>query len=199
MTLSRTTKDHAEIRKWAEGHGAFPAEVASTERRGEPGILRFEFPHAPNRNDSNLKKISWDDFFKKFDENNLELVYQEKTADGQKSNFNKLVHPSSEEHSSHKAQGGSHGSSQGSGGSSHSGRSSKSEGEGSQPRSASHSSESQPHKSGSTASQSTGSRPLSERVHSAGDLRDPEDVDEVDDFPKRSGSSSGSRPGSKTK
>jgi hypothetical protein len=107
MTLSRTTRDHDEIRKWAESRGAVPAEVASTERGGEPGILRFEFPKAPNRNDSKLKEISWDDFFEKFDESDLELVYQEKTADGQKSNFNKLVHPSSDEHSSQSKSGAS--------------------------------------------------------------------------------------------
>jgi hypothetical protein len=51
MTLSRTTQDHDEIRKWAESRGAVPAEVATTEKNGEPGILRFEFPKAPNRND----------------------------------------------------------------------------------------------------------------------------------------------------
>jgi hypothetical protein len=111
MTLSRTTKDHDEIQKWAESRGAYPAEVASTERGGEPGILRFEFPNAPNHNDSKLKKIPWDEFFEKFDENDLELVYQEKTAEGQKSNFNKIVHPSSEEHSSRRSQSSSHGSS----------------------------------------------------------------------------------------
>lgn len=93
MTLSKTTRDHDEIRKWAEARGAVPAEVASTHREGEPGILRFEFPNAPNRNDSKLREISWEEFFEKFDENNLELVYQEKTADGERSNFNKLVSP----------------------------------------------------------------------------------------------------------
>src|SRR3569833_3551124 len=100
MALSKTTRDHNEIRKWAESRGAVPAEVAGTEKGGEPGILRFEFPKAPNHNDSKLKEIPWDDFFEKFDENNLELVYQERTAYGEKSNFNKLVHPSSEDHSS---------------------------------------------------------------------------------------------------
>jgi hypothetical protein len=103
MALSRTTQDHDEIRRWAEARGAVPAEVAKTHQKNEPGILRFCFPDAPNRNDSNLREISWDEFFQKFDENDLELVYQEKTADGQKSNFNKLVHPSSEEHSKHKS------------------------------------------------------------------------------------------------
>ena len=100
MTLSRTTRDHDEIRRWAEARGAVPAEVKGTERGGEPGIIRFEFPKAPHRNDSKLEEISWEDFFEKFDQNNLELVYQEKTADGETSNFNKLVHPTEEEHSS---------------------------------------------------------------------------------------------------
>jgi hypothetical protein len=104
MALSKTTRDHDEIRKWAEARGAVPAEVRGTEKGGEPGIIRFEFPDAPNHNDSKLEEISWDEFFEKFDENDLELVYQEKTADGQPSNFNKLVHPDSEEHSSRSSK-----------------------------------------------------------------------------------------------
>jgi len=106
MALSKTTQDHDEIREWAEARGAVPAEVAKTHTHNEPGILRFCFPDAPNRKDSNLREISWDEFFEKFDENNLELVYQEKTADGQVSNFNKLVHPESEEHSGRKRSSG---------------------------------------------------------------------------------------------
>jgi hypothetical protein len=64
--------------------------------------LRFEFPKAPGHRDENLRPISWDEFFEKFDENNLELLYQEATAEGAPSNFNKLIHPESEKHSSHK-------------------------------------------------------------------------------------------------
>jgi hypothetical protein len=104
MALSKTTQDHDEIRRWAEGRGAVPAEVTGTHTKSGPGILRFEFPNAPNRNDSKLREVSWEDFFEKFDEANLELVYQEKTADGQTSNFNKLVHPDEEEHSRHKSK-----------------------------------------------------------------------------------------------
>ena len=108
MTLSRTTRDHDEIRRWAEQRGAVPAEVKGTERDGEAGILRFEFPKAPNHNDSKLEEISWEDFFAKFDERGLELVYQDHTAEGAESNFNKLVcpehdktsHRSNESHSS---------------------------------------------------------------------------------------------------
>lgn len=93
MALSKTTQDHDEIQQWAEQRGAIPSEVSSTGRKGETGILRFEFPGAKNANDSALNEISWDEFFEKFDASGLALVYQEKTAGGQKSNFNKLVHP----------------------------------------------------------------------------------------------------------
>jgi hypothetical protein len=93
MALSKTTQDHDEIQQWAEARGAVPAEVSSTERNGQTGILRFEFPGAKNANDSALSEISWDEFFEKFDASGLSLVYQEKTAAGQKSNFNKLVYP----------------------------------------------------------------------------------------------------------
>ncbi len=100
MALSKTTRDHDEIRKWAEARGAKPAEVASTHKGKEPGILRLEFPKAPHKNDSNLQEISWEEFFEKFDKNDLELILQDKTADGEQSNFNKFVHPDHEEHSS---------------------------------------------------------------------------------------------------
>lgn len=107
MTLSKTTRDHKEIRRWAETRGAIPSEVASTHTKNEPGILRFHFPNAPGEKDNNLREISWDAFFEKFDGSNLELVYQEKTADGERSNFNKLVYPedsASSEHSSSAAE-----------------------------------------------------------------------------------------------
>lgn len=108
MALSKTTQDHDEIRKWAEKRGAVPSEVAGTENRDEPGLLRFAFPRAKRRNDDNLEEISWDQFFEKFDRSNLEMVYQEKTASGRESNFNKLVHPDSKSQSrSSSGSGGS--------------------------------------------------------------------------------------------
>jgi hypothetical protein len=91
MALSKNTKNHDEIRKWAESRGAVPSEVAATHTDSEPGILRFQFPRAVNKNDAALREVPWDEFFEKFDENGLALVYQDKTASGRKSNFNKLV------------------------------------------------------------------------------------------------------------
>jgi hypothetical protein len=130
MALSKTTQDHDTIRKWAEARGAMPAEVASTAKGKQTGILRFAFPKAKNRNDENLEDISWEEFFEKFDQNGLELIYQEKTAGGARSNFNKLIYPE-DEHASSRSRGSS---------SRTSAASSRSTGSGSSSRSSNHTS-----------------------------------------------------------
>ncbi len=89
--LSNTTTDHEEIRAWAEERGGKPACVQGTGGKGDIGLMRIEFPGKPNAKDDNLVEISWEDFFEKFDERGLALVYQTKTSSGQKSNFNKLI------------------------------------------------------------------------------------------------------------
>jgi hypothetical protein len=96
MALTKTTRDHEEIKRWAEARGAVPAQVQGTGGSDEPGILRFMFRDAPGADDSSLEEISWDEFFEKFDKNGLELLYEEETAEGQPSNFNKLIYPESE-------------------------------------------------------------------------------------------------------
>jgi hypothetical protein len=88
---SRTTTDHDEIRRWAEERGGKPACVKGTGGKHDIGLLRIEFPGAPGAKDDKLQPIEWDDFFDKFEERGLALVYQEETAAGEKSNFNKLV------------------------------------------------------------------------------------------------------------
>jgi hypothetical protein len=89
--LSRTTTDHDEIRRWAQERGGNPACVQGTGGKGDVGLLRIEFPGKPGANDDKLQAIEWDEFFEKFDERGLALVYQDHMADGQKSNFNKLI------------------------------------------------------------------------------------------------------------
>src|SRR5436190_24290258 len=91
MTDTKITTDHNEIRKWAEARAGRPAAVRATHRKDDPGIIRIEFPGAPNAKDEALEEISWEEFFEKFDEAGLALLYQEKTAGGQRSNFNKLI------------------------------------------------------------------------------------------------------------
>src|SRR5579871_746753 len=88
-TTSKVTTDHEEIRRWAEERGAKPAAVIRTERGDDPGIIRLDFPGYSG--EGSLEEISWDDWFEKFDERNLALLYQEETAGGDKSNFNKII------------------------------------------------------------------------------------------------------------
>lgn len=85
------TTDHDQIRKWAESRGGKPAAVKATHRGDDPGIIRLIFPDAPNANDGSLEEISWDDFFEKFDEAGLALLYQENLSGDGKSLFNKLI------------------------------------------------------------------------------------------------------------
>jgi len=86
---SKMTTDHDEIRRWAEERNGHPATVKRTEKGGEPGILRIDFPGYSG--EQSLEEISWDDFFKKFEESDLAFVYQDKTATGRQSRFGKFV------------------------------------------------------------------------------------------------------------
>ena len=81
--------DHEEIRQWAEQRGATPSCVRRTGGKGDIGMIRLDFPGYSGAD--SLQEISWDDWFEKFDENNLALIVQDTTGSGQKSNFNKLV------------------------------------------------------------------------------------------------------------
>src|SRR5579884_1738796 len=86
---SNVTSDHDEIRRWAEARDGQPACVKGTGDRGDIGMLRIDFPGYSG--EESLQHISWDEWFDKFDERNLSLLYQETTAGGAQSNFNKLV------------------------------------------------------------------------------------------------------------
>jgi hypothetical protein len=86
---SRTT-DHAEIRRWVEARKGQPATIKGTERRGEDaGLLRIDLPTGAGN--PPLEPIAWDDFFEKFDDQQLAFLYQDQTADGQPSFFCKFV------------------------------------------------------------------------------------------------------------
>lgn len=92
-STSQVTTDHEKIRKWAEKRGGHPAHVKGTGGKDDAGLLRIDFPGYSGEN--TLEKISWGEFFEKFDEKDLAFVYQEKTSDGHESRFFKLVNASS--------------------------------------------------------------------------------------------------------
>lgn len=97
---SQTTTDHDEIRRWAEERGAVPSCVRGTGGKEDVGMIRLDFPGYSG--EGKLEPIEWDEWFEKFDENGLALVYQEQTAGGERSNFNKLVSRETADEKSHK-------------------------------------------------------------------------------------------------
>jgi hypothetical protein len=56
----------------------------------EPGVLTVDFPGGAE--DDRLERISWEEWFRKLEENGLAFVYQEQKASGEDSTFFKLVH-----------------------------------------------------------------------------------------------------------
>ena len=70
------TTDHAEIRRWAEGHGATPCEVMPRLFDGEPALLRFVFRWTAEMAPE-LRPIDWESFFATFDLLGLSLVYDD--------------------------------------------------------------------------------------------------------------------------
>ena len=89
MSESKATTDHETIRKWAEARDGHPARVKTS---GPGGILRIDFGEP----EESLEEISWDEFFKIFDDNDLAFLYQDTASGGGKSRFNKFIERGSE-------------------------------------------------------------------------------------------------------
>ncbi len=85
---SKKTTDHKTIREWVEKRGGFPAMVKGTGGKDDAGILRIDFP---GYDDSSLERLSWDEFFEKFDSKKLAFLYQDETSAGEESRFSKFV------------------------------------------------------------------------------------------------------------
>lgn len=74
MTSERkTTTDHEEIRSWVEEHGGLPAAVKNTLAGDAAGVLYLDFPGADKKD---VAEMTWEQFFKTFDRQNLALAYE---------------------------------------------------------------------------------------------------------------------------
>jgi hypothetical protein len=80
------TTDHNKIREWVEERDGRPAVVRATKDGGN-GLLRIDFAD----HDEEVEEVSWDQFFKIFDDNNLAFLYQEEAASGGLSHFFKFI------------------------------------------------------------------------------------------------------------
>jgi hypothetical protein len=86
------TRSHDVIKAWAKARNAQPATVA--RRSGDrPRTLRFDFDGREER----LEPVTWDEWFRTFDERDLVFLYQEKLRNGNQSNFFRLDSPKREE------------------------------------------------------------------------------------------------------
>lgn len=92
---SKQTTEPEIIRKWVEAREGKPARVRSTatDDRQHAGILRVDLPGGAG--EDALEPISWDLFFETFREQGLTFLYEDKTAEGKRSNFCKFVRQSS--------------------------------------------------------------------------------------------------------
>lgn len=76
------TIDNDEIRTWMEEHGGTPAVVKETsedeEEEESADMLHISF----NPNDPNMEEMDWEEFFERFDNENLALVYDDEAPEG---------------------------------------------------------------------------------------------------------------------
>ncbi len=99
--MAKATTDHDEIRRWAESKGGKPAAVHRTHQGGDKvGIIRIMFPENEQSKRQALDEISWDEFFRQFEESRLALLYEEDSL------FSKIVGRDTlerREHGEHRA------------------------------------------------------------------------------------------------
>ena len=75
MLEPKATTDHQEIKRWVEGRGGKPAAVKGTGSGDDPGVLRIDFPGYTS--EESLRQISWEQFFDKFEKEQLAFLYQD--------------------------------------------------------------------------------------------------------------------------
>ncbi len=90
---SLVTTHHEVIREWAEARNGVPATVEGTEHGDHLGVLRFDFGADSDR----LRQVSWEEWFRTFDDRRLNFIYQENRSDGTQSNFFRLESPDRED------------------------------------------------------------------------------------------------------
>ncbi len=89
MEKTRTTTDHEQIKLWVEERGGHPARVKGPAVEGSSGVLLIDYPGYSST--QTLEAISWHEFFKGFEENELAFLCQDEKKAGSQTRFSKLV------------------------------------------------------------------------------------------------------------
>lgn len=78
----KITTDYNEIREWVEQYGGKPQIIHDPTAKGSETGLRFDFPGEADNfflPDAKVRDVSWDEFFKTFDELKMAFLYNEDT------------------------------------------------------------------------------------------------------------------------
>ena len=89
MEQAKTTTDHQHIRRWVEDRGGHPVRVKGTDVKGAFGVLLIDYPGYLGT--QTLEAISWDEFFKGFEEYKLAFLYEDEKQAGSLSRLSKLI------------------------------------------------------------------------------------------------------------
>lgn len=88
MSTSKTTTDLNVIKKWAGERDGKPTKVKGVGGKDD-GIIRINFPGYSG--EDSLEDISWDEWYKIFQDRKLAFLYQDETTGGKEIRFFKLV------------------------------------------------------------------------------------------------------------
>ncbi|RJQ38043.1 hypothetical protein C4559_02360 [Candidatus Microgenomates bacterium] len=78
--MVRTTINHKEIMEWAKKHRGKPQIIDDPTAGSDTPGIRINFPGIPDDvflSETKIRDISWNEFFKEFDDNNLAFVYMD--------------------------------------------------------------------------------------------------------------------------
>jgi hypothetical protein len=89
MEKAKTTTDHEHIKQFVEERGGHPARVKGTAVKDNSGVLLIDYPGYSGT--QTLEVISWDEFFKGFEQNELAFLYEDEKQAGSQSRFSKLI------------------------------------------------------------------------------------------------------------
>lgn len=88
---SACTTDRDTIKRWVERRRGRPAAIRARSREDyEAAPPRIDFPEY--RSTGVMRRISWDEFFRKFERKRLAFIYQEQTPTGELSRFFRFVY-----------------------------------------------------------------------------------------------------------
>jgi hypothetical protein len=76
MAQTTRTIDHDEVKDWIVSRGGSPAAIEGTFDGYGNGVLRVDF----GATDEALDELSWEDFFRVFDDNDLAFVYESESG-----------------------------------------------------------------------------------------------------------------------